>query len=247
MKDKKVLLFMNTKIHFEPAKIDVLLQIAIEEDIFHGDITTENLIPDNLMVEGVFTAKESGTIAGLPVVACFFSKLDKNVFFKEWVKEGAPVHKGETIAIIHGSAKVLLSGERIALNLLQRLSGIATLTSQFVERIKPLKTSITDTRKTIPGWRYLEKYAVGVGGGVNHRMGLYDHVLIKDNHLDIIKNKLFYDVPPHISIIEKAVSVVRQKIKKGVLVEVETRTLGEDGKYSRTPAHAREFGLIPRS
>lgn len=227
VKDKKVLLFMNTKIHFEPAKIDVLLQIAIEEDIFRGDITTENLIPDNLMVEGVFTAKESGTIAGLPVVACFFSKLDKNVFFKEWVKEGALVHKGETIAIIHGSAKVLLSGERIALNLLQRLSGIATLTSQFVERIKPLKTSIMDTRKTIPGWRYLEKYAVGVGGGVNHRMGLYDQVLIKDNHLDIIKNKLFYDVPPHISIIEKAVSVVRQKIKKGVLIEVETRTLGE--------------------
>ena len=218
---------MNTRIHFEPAKIDALLQIAIEEDIFSGDITTESLIPDNLMVEGVFTAKESGTIAGLPVVSSFFSKLDKNIFFKEWVKEGARVHKGETIAIIHGSAKVLLSGERIALNVLQRLSGIATLTARFVECIKPLKTSLLDTRKTIPGWRYLEKYAVGVGGGVNHRMGLYDQVLIKDNHLDIIKNKLFYDVPSHVSIIEKAVSVVRQKIKKGVLIEVETRTLGE--------------------
>ncbi len=211
-------------IQFDPAKIDVLLQIAIEEDIFHGDITTESLIPDNLMVKGAFTAKENGMIAGLPVVACFFSKLDKHVFLKEWVKEGTFVQKGETIAIVHGRAKVLLSGERIALNLLQRLSGIATLTARFVECIKPLKTFLMDTRKTIPGWRYLEKYAVGVGGGVNHRMGLYDQVLIKDNHLDIIKNKLFYDVPPHVSIIEKAVSIVRQKIKKGVLIEVETRT-----------------------
>ncbi|MBE7446940.1 MAG: carboxylating nicotinate-nucleotide diphosphorylase [Planctomycetia bacterium] len=218
---------MNTKIHFEPAKIDPLIQLAIQEDIFTGDITTESLIPDNLMVEGVFTAKENGTIAGLPVVSSFFSKLDKNIFFKEWVKEGSLVHKGETIAIIHGSAKVLLSGERIALNFLQRLSGIATLTSHFVERIKPLKTSIMDTRKTVPGWRYLEKYAVTAGGGVNHRMGLYDQVLIKDNHLDIIKNKLFYEVPSHVSTIEKAVSVVRQKIRKGVLIELETRTPGE--------------------
>lgn len=214
-------------IQFEPAKIDILLQIAIEEDIFRGDITTESLIPDNLMVKGVIIAKENGIIAGLPVVACFFTRLDKNVFFKEWVKEGAFVHKGETIAIVHGCAKVLLSGERIALNLLQRLSGIATLTARFVECIKPLKTSLMDTRKTIPGWRYLEKYAVGVGGGINHRMGLYDQVLIKDNHLDIIKNKLFYDVPPQVSIIEKAVTTVRQKIKKGVLIEVETRTIKE--------------------
>ena len=218
---------MNTKILFEPAKIDTLLQLAIEEDIFTGDITTENLIQDNLMVEGVFIAKESGVIAGLPVVACFFSKLDKNHFFKPWRREGDVVRKGETVAAIQCSAKVLLSGERIALNFLQRLSGIATLTSQFVARIKPLKTSLMDTRKTIPGWRYLEKYAVAVGGGVNHRKGLYDQVLVKDNHLDIIKNKLFYEVPLHTSIIEKATSVLRQKIKTDVLIEVETRTLEE--------------------
>jgi nicotinate-nucleotide pyrophosphorylase (carboxylating) len=218
---------MNMKINFDPEKIDALIQLAIQEDIFTGDITTENLIPENLIVEGAFIAKERGVIAGLPIVEYFFSKLDKNIFFKHWVKEGVFVHKGEIIATIHGSAKVLLSGERIALNFLQRLSGIATLTAQFVERIKPLKTSIMDTRKTIPGWRYLEKYAVAVGGGVNHRMGLYDQVLIKDNHLDIMKNKLFYDVSPHVSIIEKAVSLLRQKIKKGILIEVETRTLEE--------------------
>lgn len=218
---------MNTKINFETVKIDALLQLAIQEDIFTGDITTENLIPGNLVVEGIFTAKESGIVAGLSVAEYFFSKLDKNIFFKRWVNDGGFVHKGEPIAAIHGSAKVLLSGERIALNFLQRLSGIATLTAQFVERIKPLKTLLMDTRKTIPGWRYLEKYAVVVGGGVNHRMGLYDQVLIKDNHLDIIKNKLFHDVSPHDSIIESAVSVLKQKIKKGVLIEVETRTLEE--------------------
>ncbi|MBV6517524.1 MAG: putative nicotinate-nucleotide pyrophosphorylase [carboxylating] [Candidatus Brocadia fulgida] len=229
MKNEKwvVPLNMNRKIDFEPAKIDALLQLAFEEDIFTGDITTENLIPNNLMVEGVFIAKENGIIAGLPVVECFFSKLDKNIFFKQWIREGGVVCKGETIAAIQGSAKTLLAGERIALNFLQRLSGIATLTSRFVERIKPLKTALLDTRKTVPGWRYLEKYAVAAGGGVNHRMGLYDQALIKDNHLDIMKSKLFCDPSSPISIIEKAVSVVRQKINKGVLIEVETRTSEE--------------------
>ncbi|HHT9130616.1 MAG TPA: carboxylating nicotinate-nucleotide diphosphorylase, partial [Candidatus Brocadiaceae bacterium] len=206
---------------------DTLIQLAIQEDIGAGDITTENLIPDNLIVEGAFIAKESGIAAGLPVVKHFFSKLDKNIFYKQWTKEGASISKGETIAALHGTASTLLSGERIALNFLQRLSGIATLTAQFVDRIRPLKTPIMDTRKTIPGWRYLEKYAVAVGGGVNHRMGLYDQVLIKDNHLDIIKNKLLFDVSPHTSAIENAVSVLRQKNKKGILIEVETRTLGE--------------------
>ena len=218
------------KFDFKPEKIDTLIQLAIQEDIGDGDITTESLIPDSLIVEGVFIAKGSGVIAGLPVVEYFFSKLDKGVSLKQNVRDGTFVKKRETIASIKGSAKTLLSGERIALNFLQRLSGIATMTAQFVERIKPLKTHIMDTRKTIPGWRYLEKYAVAVGGGVNHRMGLYDQVLVKDNHLDILKVET--GLKPvstfsHISIIEKAVSALRQKIKKGILVEVETRTLEE--------------------
>ncbi|MBI5677092.1 MAG: carboxylating nicotinate-nucleotide diphosphorylase [Planctomycetes bacterium] len=214
----------------ETEKIDALIQLAIKEDIGTGDVTTENIIPDGLIVEGVFVAKESGVIAGLPVVEYFFSKLDKGVSLKQNVRDGTFVKKGETIASIKGSAKTLLSGERIALNFLQRVSGIATLTAQFVERIKPLKTAIMDTRKTIPGWRYLEKYAVAMGGGVNHRMGLYDQVLIKDNHLDILKVETGLkpvSTSSHISIIEKAVSALRQKIKKGMLVEVETRTLEE--------------------
>jgi len=211
----------------ETEKIDTLIQLSIQEDIGTGDVTTENIIPDSLIVEGVFIAKESGVIAGLPVVEYFFSKLDKGVSLKQNVRDGTFVKKGENIASIKGSAKTLLSGERIALNFLQRLSGIATLTAQFVERIKPLKTHIMDTRKTIPGWRYLEKYAVAVGGGVNHRMGLYDHALVKDNHLDILKVETGLkpvSTSSHISIIEKAVSALREKIKKGILVEVETRT-----------------------
>ncbi|MCR4321458.1 MAG: carboxylating nicotinate-nucleotide diphosphorylase [Candidatus Brocadiaceae bacterium] len=219
---------MNFKL--EPEKIDALIQLAIQEDIGTGDITTENLIPDSLIAAGAFIAKESGVIAGLPVVEYFFSRLDKDVSLQQRIKEGTFVNKGETIANIKGSAKTLLSGERIALNFLQRLSGIATITAKFVERIKPLKTAVMDTRKTVPGWRYLEKYAVAMGGGVNHRMGLYDQVLIKDNHLDILKVETGLkpvSTSSHISIIEKAVSALRQKIRKGVLLEVETRTLEE--------------------
>src|SRR3989339_1059005 len=212
--------------NFNPEKIDALIQLAIEEDIGTGDITTENLIPEGLRTEGNFVAKESGLVAGLPVVEYFFFKLDKGILLRQEVKEGAFVSKGDVIADVKGNAITLLSGERIALNFLQRLSGIATLTKKFVDRIKPLKTHIMDTRKTIPGWRYLEKYAVAVGGGVNHRMGLYDQVLVKDNHLDILKVEtgLKPVSTSHISIIEKAVSALREKIKKGILVEVETRT-----------------------
>src|SRR3972149_10341995 len=137
---------MNFKL--EPEKIDTLIQLAIQEDIGDGDITTESLIPDSLIAEGSFIAKEGGVIAGLPVVEYFFSKQDKGVSLKQNVRDGTFVKKGETIASLKGSAKALLSGERIALNFLQRLSGIATLTGPFVERIKPLKTAIMDTRKT---------------------------------------------------------------------------------------------------
>lgn len=212
--------------HFKPEKIDTLIQYAVQEDIGTGDITTKSLIPDNVMVEGTFLAKEDGIIVGLPVVEYFFSKLDKKIIFKKWVCDGEGIRKGDTIATVNSSARTLLSGERISLNFLQRLSGIATLTAQYVEQVKPLKTAIMDTRKTTPGWRYPEKYAVVVGGGVNHRMGLYDQVLLKDNHLNILKNRAFYNTA-HTSTIEYAVSLFRKKIKPGILIEVETRTMEE--------------------
>ncbi len=250
---------MSIKIECE--KIDTLIELAIQEDIGEKDITTESIIPDDLVIKGIFIAKESGIVAGLPVVEYFFSKLDKDVSLKQMAKEGVFINKGDILAVIHGSARTILTGERIALNFLQRLSGIATLTARFVEHIKPLKTPVMDTRKTIPGWRYLEKYAVAAGGGVNHRIGLYDQVLIKDNHLDIMKHVYHVEgidkekgsvsytsfikekesqkmrddngessrssFSPNISTIENVVSLVKQKIKKGVLIEVETRTLEE--------------------
>jgi nicotinate-nucleotide pyrophosphorylase (carboxylating) len=212
---------------FEFEKIDALLHLAIQEDIGSGDITTESLIPEKLIAEGVFVAKEDGIVAGLPVVEYFFSTLDKGVVLKRGAGEGAFVARGDTIAVISGRVRTLLSGERIALNILQRMSGIATFTKRFVDRIRPSRTPIMDTRKTIPGWRYLEKYSVAIGGGVNHRMGLYDQALIKDNHLDILKNCSFPEDSQETSTIEKAVSVLRKKVKKNILIEVEARSLAE--------------------
>lgn len=220
MKDKVM------KFDFELEKIDTIIQLAIQEDIGTGDITTENLVPENLVIEGSFVAKDDGIVAGLPVVEYFFSKLDKKAIVKRMVEDGAQVNKGNIIAVVKGSARALLSGERIALNFLQRLSGIATLASQFVERVKPIKVDIMDTRKTIPGWRYLEKYAVAIGGGVNHRMGLYDQALIKDNHLDIMKSKLFSS-SSFAGGVEDAVSLLRRKLRRDVLIEIEVRTIDE--------------------
>jgi len=216
---------MNTK--FETDKVETLLRLAIQEDIGTGDITTQHLFPDDFIVEGEFIAKEQAVIAGLAVVEFFFSKIGENILFKNQVQDGSMVEKGEPFAAIRGSAKALLSGERIALNFLQRLSGIATLTSRFVEQIKPLQTHIMDTRKTIPGWRYLEKYAVTMGGGVNHRMGLYDQVLIKDNHLDIVKRRLSPDDCSYTGAIEKTITTLRKTVRQDVLIEVETRSQKE--------------------
>lgn len=213
--------------NFVPEKIDILIQLAIQEDIGSGDITTESIFPPDLMGEGEFIAKEDGVIAGLPVVERLFSKIDKNILLKKGISEGMFVKKGDIIASVNGNVRPILSGERIALNFLQRLSGIATLTAQFVEEVKPLKVAVMDTRKTAPGWRYLEKYAVAVGGGVNHRMGLYDQVLVKDNHLDFMKKELSAEKIAGISVIEKTVSMLRRKIGNHVLIEVETRTLSE--------------------
>ena len=213
--------------NFVPEKIDILIQLAIREDIGSGDITTESIFPPDLTGEGEFLAKEDGVIAGLPVVERLFSKIDKNILLKKGISEGMFVKKGDVIASVNGNVRPILSGERIALNFLQRLSGIATLTAQFVEEVKPLKVAVMDTRKTAPGWRYLEKYAVAIGGGVNHRMGLYDQVLVKDNHLDFMKKELSAEKIAGISVIEKTVSMLRRKIGNHVLIEMETRTLSE--------------------
>ncbi len=163
--------------------IDGLLELAFEEDIGPGDITTEATVPINQRGTGVILAKGDGIIAGMPIAARVFKKLDATVTFQALVKEGDAVRVGTRIAEVHGGAKSILIGERTALNFLQRLSGIATLTAQFVSAVAGYDVKIVDTRKTTPGWRAIQKYAVSVGGGHNHRFGLYDGVLIKDNHI----------------------------------------------------------------
>lgn len=170
--------------------IDELLKLAILEDIGSGDITSQLIIPEDCIAHAEIIGKEDFILAGMPFVKRFFSILSGYIessplSFEEFFKDGDFVKRGSIIASIKGNARVLLSGERIALNILQRLSGIATVTREFVEKIKENSVKILDTRKTTPGLRLMEKYAVRVGGGFNHRFALYDAVLIKDNHIKI--------------------------------------------------------------
>ncbi|MCP4254306.1 MAG: carboxylating nicotinate-nucleotide diphosphorylase [Candidatus Scalindua sp.] len=208
---------MQTK--FDLEKIKDIVQLSIKEDIGTGDITSGLFIPEDSESEGVLIAKEIGVIAGLPVAGYVLSQIDKNLIFTVNIEDGSKVEKGTVIASVKGLTLSLLSAERLVLNFLQRLSGISTATNKFTEKIKGYKTKILDTRKTTPGWRYLEKYAVRTGGGANHRMGLYDQILIKDNHLEIMKlEKENGDIS---SLVKKA----REQVSNEVLIEVEVEDL----------------------
>ncbi|WP_408638507.1 carboxylating nicotinate-nucleotide diphosphorylase [Paenibacillus baimaensis] len=159
------------------------LQLWLEEDIGMGDVTTMTTIPKDHQSKGIIHVKESGIIAGLPIAAAVFTLVDPELRFVAKVEEGQAVDKGCVLAVVTGNTRHILLGERLALNLMQRLSGIATRTKQFVDALQGLPVRLVDTRKTTPGHRLLEKYAVRVGGGHNHRFGLYDAVMIKDNHI----------------------------------------------------------------
>ena len=158
------------------------VELALMEDVGSGDITTLACIDDKV-VKAEIIAKSDGVIAGLPIVEAVFKKLDSEVNFETSIKEGGHFRAGSSLLSLEGKARAILTGERTALNFLGHLSGIATLTAEFVNKVKNAGAVILDTRKTIPGLRYLEKYAVTCGGGMNHRYGLYDMVLIKDNHI----------------------------------------------------------------
>jgi len=162
--------------------LDRVVQEALAEDVGAGDITTVATVPVEAHAEAQIVAKAAGIIAGLPVAQRVFYHLDPAVEFRPVVGEGAAVRAGETVARLFGRAHPILTGERVALNFLQHLSGIATHTARFVALVQGTRARITDTRKTVPGLRVLAKYAVRVGGGHNHRLGLYDAVLIKENH-----------------------------------------------------------------
>lgn len=165
-------------------KIQKIVKIALKEDLGPGDVTSDLTVPEGQKGKGVIIAKEKGIIAGLDVAKSVFKQVYHGLVFKPLVKDGDQVRPGQSVALIQGKIKSILAGERTALNFMQRLSGIATLTNEFVRKIRGTNAKILDTRKTTPGLRILEKYAVKKGGGENHRQGLYDMILIKDNHIE---------------------------------------------------------------
>lgn len=160
-----------------------LIKSALSEDIGSGDVTTNALIPQDSFASGVMIAKEPLVVAGIDLAIASFKELDDSVDFSVEVLDGQDGDFFQPLLRIHGPARALLTAERTALNFLQRLSGIATLTAKYVKQVEGTGAKILDTRKTIPGWRILEKYAVVCGGGMNHRIGLYDQAMVKDNHL----------------------------------------------------------------
>ncbi|HTR44070.1 MAG TPA: carboxylating nicotinate-nucleotide diphosphorylase [Thermodesulfovibrionales bacterium] len=167
-----------------PAGVREFIRRALEEDIGSGDVTTSLLVPERQQSKALMIAKGSFIVAGLPFAKEVFQLFDPETEFSVSVKEGARVKRGDIIAAVSGRTGTLLTCERVSLNLLQRLCGIATVTSDFVREIKGLDVRIVDTRKTTPGMRFMEKYAVRAGGGLNHRFGLFDGILIKDNHIE---------------------------------------------------------------
>lgn len=192
-----------------------LIAMALKEDLGNGDITTASIISAEEEAKAYFMAKSSGRIAGLKVAEMVFRKLDPSLQWYPKVSDGSKVNVDTVIVEFDGSYKALLSAERTALNFLQRMSGIATLTSEYVEAIEDTKTKILDTRKTLPGFRTLDKYSVKMGGGINHRMGLHDFVMIKDNHIKIAGG------------ISEAVKTIKQKTGCRIKIEVETKNLSE--------------------
>ena len=168
----------------ERAAAEALIRLALAEDLgTRGDLTSQSVIDETRNAQVAIIARQPGVLAGLPVVELVFAYLDPHVKVGICLPEGATVEPGKVLATVAGPLRTLLAGERTALNFLSHLCGVATVTQQFVDAVAGSRADILDTRKTIPGWRILQKYAVRTGGGVNHRMGLYDEVMIKDNHL----------------------------------------------------------------
>jgi nicotinate-nucleotide pyrophosphorylase (carboxylating) len=191
------------------------LLAMLREDIGTGDITSRATIPAEARATARYVSKQAFVVAGIPAIQEVLRLVDPDVSFKALVVEGDSIQKGAPLAELRGSARSILTAERTSLNLLQRMCGIATLTQQYVERVQGTRARIIDTRKTVPGLRVLDKYAVTCGGGMNHRMGLFDGVLIKNNHLAF-----------HASL-TKAIEEARRHVGHLVKIEVEVRSLDE--------------------
>jgi nicotinate-nucleotide pyrophosphorylase (carboxylating) len=192
-----------------------LLTTSLREDIGDSDITSAAIIPNNINLKGCVIAKEDGFIAGLDVLKKFYNHFYPEIFLKFHLKDGERLSKGQRIVDINGPGRVLLATERLVLNIMQRMSGIATQTERYVEAVRGTKAIILDTRKTVPGLRILDKQAVRLGGGTNHRLGLFDSYLIKENHIEAAGN------------MREAVRRVQEHNTNGRTVEVEVRSLPE--------------------
>jgi nicotinate-nucleotide pyrophosphorylase (carboxylating) len=209
-----------------PGKMGLLIREALREDIGSGDVTSLALLSPRLKGRGTIVAGQAGVICGTKMAEQTFRRVDPRLKVRVLKRDGSRVKKGARVLALSGRAASILAGERTALNFLARLSGIATLTSKFVEKVKGTRAKILDTRKTTPGWRELEKYAVKCGGGVNHRMRLDDLILIKDNHLASLKHK---------DAIAAAVQRARKKYPR-LRVEVECDRLAQIGQAARARA-----------
>ena len=191
----------------------ILIDLALKDDVGEGDITTDNIVPSELRRKAKMVAKSDGVVAGLPVAEMVFRKLDQDLTWNELTPDGTKVKKGDVLVEFEGTYRALLTGERTALNFLQRLSGIATMSAIYADAVKDFQTVILDTRKTLPGFNKLDKYAVKTGGASNHRLGLHDMAMIKDNHIEVAGG------------ITAAVKAVRSSVEHGIKIEVETTTL----------------------
>ena len=195
--------------------VDKLIKNALIEDINYGDVTTDNLLLGSEVSKGRFIVKEPGVIAGIDVAKRVFEIVDSSIRFNIKVKDSSKVEKGDVIVELEGNSKSILKGERVALNILQRMCGIATKTNKMVDLVKDYDVKIVDTRKTLPGFRILDKYSVTVGGGYNHRLNLSDFVMIKDNHIRAVGS------------ITEAVKRIKNKIPFTAKVEVEVENLDQ--------------------
>lgn len=204
--------------------LDPILRRALEEDIGTGDVTTQATIEPGTQARAELVAKEDFVLAGIDVAKRVFQLLSADIAFEKLISDGQSVKRGEVLAWIKGDAAVLLQGERVALNLLQRMCGVATLTAAFAKEVEGTRAVVVDTRKTTPGLRVLEKYAVRMGGGGNHRMALYDAVLIKENHVTAAGG------------IAAAVSRAQQRVPHTQKIEVEVRNQDEVAEALRAGA-----------